>query len=205
MVREEIPAGFGSPIMNPITTGLGEIYQYTIEPIDPADTTWSPLELRTIQDWMVKKQLLGTEGVAEISSYGGYLKQYHVKADPDLLRATGCTLAELFESVEKSNENTGAAYLEKDAQNYFIRGLGLANDPHDLEQAVVKVNGSTPILVRDVATVEIGSAVRYGALTQDDHEAVGGIILMLKGEKRPENRGIPRPRTAHQPPPLARP
>jgi heavy metal efflux system protein len=182
MVREEIPAGFGSPTMNPITTGLGEIYQYTIEPIDPTDTTWSPLELRTIQDWVVKKQLLGTEGVAEISSYGGYLKQYHVKADPDLLRATGCTLAELFESVEKSNENTGAAYLEKDAQNYFIRGLGLANDPHDLEQAVVKVNGSTPILVRDVATVEIGSAVRYGALTQDDHEAVGGIILMLKGE-----------------------
>lgn len=181
-VREEIPAGFGKPSMNPITTGLGEIYQYTLRPADPKDTSWTPLKLRTIQDWVVKRQLLGTEGVAEISSFGGYLKQYHVKADPQLLRATGTTLAELFDAVERANQNTGAAYLEKDAHNYFIRGIGLAEGPHDLEQAVVKVNGDAPVLVRDVAAVEVGSAVRYGAMTQGDQEAVGGIVLMLKGE-----------------------
>lgn len=181
-VKEEIPQGFGSPAMNPITTGLGEIYQYVIKPTDPADTSWSPLELRTVQDWVVKKQLLGTEGVAEISSFGGYLKQYHVRVDPSLLRATGVTLAEVFDAVEKNNENTGAAYLEKDAHNYFIRGIGLAENEKDLAQSVVKVNGNTPVLVRDVATVEVGSAVRYGALTQGNQEAVGGIVLMLKGE-----------------------
>ncbi|MCC7246137.1 MAG: efflux RND transporter permease subunit, partial [Saprospiraceae bacterium] len=181
-VREEIPQGFGSPSMNPITTGLGEIYQYVIKPVDPADTSWSPLELRTVQDWVVKKQLLGTEGVAEISSFGGYLKQYHIKADPTLLRATGCTLTELFAAVEAGSENTGAAYLEKDAHNYFIRGIGLAARQQDLEKIVVRVNGQTPVLVRDVATVEIGSAIRYGALTQGTEEAVGGIVLMLKGE-----------------------
>lgn len=181
-VRQDIPDGFGSPAMNPITTGLGEIYQYVIKPENPADTSWSPLELRTVQDWVVKKQLLGTEGVADISSFGGYLKQYHVRVDPQLLRATGTTLAEVFAAVEQGNGNTGAAYLEKDAHNYFIRGIGLANDGRDLEQAVVKVNGHAPVLVRDVATVEVGSAVRYGALTQGDHEAVGGIVLMLKGE-----------------------
>ncbi|HMX39955.1 MAG TPA: CusA/CzcA family heavy metal efflux RND transporter, partial [Saprospiraceae bacterium] len=181
-IRQDIPQGFGTPSMNPITTGLGEIFQYTIRPTDPADTSWTPLELRTVQDWVVKKQLLGTEGVAEISSFGGYLKQYHVKVDPQLLRATQSTLAEVYEAVAKGNENTGAAYLEKDAHNYFIRGIGLANTTQDLEKAVVRVNGGTPVLVRDVATVEVGSAVRYGALTQGDHEAVGGIVLMLKGE-----------------------
>lgn len=181
-VRQDIPAGFGNPAMNPITTGLGEIFQYVIKPENPADTSWSPLELRTIQDWVVKKQLLGTEGVADISSFGGYLKQYHVKVDPQLLRATGATLQEVFDAVEQGNANTGAAYLEKDAHNYFIRGIGLAGTTRDLEQAVVRVNALTPVLVRDVATVEVGSAVRYGALTQGDHEAVGGIVLMLKGE-----------------------
>lgn len=181
-VKEEIPAGFGNPAMNPITTGLGEIFQYTIKPENPEDTTWSAQELRTVQDWVVKKQLLGTEGVAEISSFGGYLKQYHVKVEPSLLRSTGVTLAEVFAAVEQGNENTGAAYVEKDANNYFIRGIGLAADERDLAQAVVKVNNGTPVLVRDVATVDIGSAVRYGALTQGDKEAVGGIVLMLKGE-----------------------
>jgi heavy metal efflux system protein len=181
-IRQEIPQGFGTPTMNPITTGLGEIFQYVIKPVDPADTSWTPMELRTIQDWIVKKQLLGTEGVAEISSFGGYLKQYHIKVDPALLRATGASLGEVFHAVEQGNENTGAAYLEKDAHNYFIRGIGLARNPRDLEQVVVRVNGGTPVLVRDVATVETGSAVRYGALTQGGGEAVGGIVLMLKGE-----------------------
>jgi cobalt-zinc-cadmium resistance protein CzcA len=180
-VKDEIPTGFGTPAMNPVTTGLGEIYQYIIKPVNPADTSWSDMELRSIQDWVVKKQLLGVEGVAEISSFGGQLKQWHVRVNPDLLRSTGVTLQEVYNAVSSGNENTGAAYIEKDARNYFIRGLGIAHDAHDLEMTLVKVNSGTPVLVRDVASVELGSAIRYGALTQNDHEAVGGIVLMLKG------------------------
>jgi cobalt-zinc-cadmium resistance protein CzcA len=182
MVQQDIPEGFGHPTMNPITTGLGEIYQYVIKPKNPADTSWSAMELRTVQDWVVKKQLLGTEGVADISSFGGYLKQYHVKVDPALLQATGTTLADVFQAIEKGSQNTGAAYIEKDGVNYFIRGIGLANGQADLEQTLVKVNQGTPVLVRDVAQIELGSAIRYGALTQGKSEAVGGIVFMLKGE-----------------------
>jgi cobalt-zinc-cadmium resistance protein CzcA len=180
-VRNEIPAGFGVPTMNPVTTGLGEIYQYVIKPTDPNDTSWSPMKLRGIQDWVVKKQLIGVEGVAEISSFGGYLKQWHVKVKPERLQSNGVTLREVYDAVASGNENTGAAYIEKDARNFFIRGLGVAKGKSDLEQTLVKVNQGVPVLIKDIAEVEEGSAIRYGALTQNDHEAVGGIILMLKG------------------------
>ncbi len=181
-VKEEIPKGFGSPQLMPITTGLGEVFQYTIQPKDKNDTSWSLIKLREIQDWIVKRQLLGTEGVAEVSSFGGHLKQYHVRVKPDMLKATGVTLQNVFTAIESSNANTGAAYIEKNNQSYYIRGIGLATSKADLENTFIKTNGGISVSVRDVATIEVGSAVRFGALTNDKTETVGGIILMLKGE-----------------------
>jgi heavy metal efflux system protein len=181
-VREDIPKGFGKPELLPVTTGLGEVFQYVVKPVNPKDTSWSLTELRTIQDWTVKRQLLGTEGVAEVSSFGGFLKQYHIKVKPDMLRSTGVTLEEVFNAVEKGNANTGAAYIEKDNNQYFIRGVGMATKREDLENTFIKMNGSFPISVKDVAIIEEGHALRYGALTQADKEAVGGIVLMVKGE-----------------------
>jgi heavy metal efflux system protein len=181
-VREDIPKGFGKPELLPVTTGLGEVYQYVVKPINPKDTTWSLTTLRTIQDWTVKRQLLGTEGVAEVSSFGGFLKQYHIKVKPEMLRSTGVTLEEVFNAVEKGNANTGAAYIEKDNNQYFIRGVGIATKREDLENTFIKMNGGFPISVHDVAVIEEGHALRFGALTQADKEAVGGIVLMVKGE-----------------------
>ncbi len=181
-VKEEIPKGFGSPQLMPVTTGLGEVFQYSIQPTDKNDTSWSLLKLREIQDWIVKRQLLGTEGVAEVSSFGGHLKQYHVRVKPDMLKATGVTLQNVFTAIESGNANTGAAYIEKNNQSYYIRGIGLATSKADLENIFIKSNGGVPVAVRDVATIEEGYAVRFGALTNDKTETVGGIILMLKGE-----------------------
>jgi heavy metal efflux system protein len=181
-VREDIPKGFGVPQLLPLTTGLGEIFQYSIEPIDPKDTRFSLTELRTVQDWVVKKQLLGTEGVAEVSSFGGHLKQYQVRVNPLLLKSNGITLDEVFRAVEAGNANTGAAYIEKNNNLYFIRGIGLATSADDLNHIFVKSNGSNPIAIKDIATVEEGSAIRFGTMVQNDHETAGGIVLMLKGE-----------------------
>jgi cobalt-zinc-cadmium resistance protein CzcA len=181
-VKEDIPKGFGSPQLLPVTTGLGEVYQYTIQPTDKNDTSWSLIKLREVQDWIVKRQLLGTEGVAEVSSFGGHLKQYHVRVKPDMLKATGVTLQNVFTAIESGNANTGAAYIEKNNQSYYIRGIGLATSKADLENIFIKSNGGVPVSVRDVAVIEEGSAVRFGALTNDKTETVGGIILMLKGE-----------------------
>jgi heavy metal efflux system protein len=181
-VREDIPKGFGVPQLLPLTTGLGEIFQYSIEPIDPKDTTFSLTELRTIQDWVVKKQLLGTEGVAEVSSFGGHLKQYQVRVNPILLKSNGITLDEVFRAVEAGNANTGAAYIEKNNNLYFIRGIGLATNIDDLNNIFIKSNGSNPIAIKDIATIEEGSAIRFGTMVQNDHETAGGIVLMLKGE-----------------------
>ncbi len=181
-VKEEIPKGFGSPQLMPVTTGLGEVFQYSIQPKNKNDTSWSLLKLREIQDWIVKRQLLGTEGVAEVSSFGGHLKQYHVRVKPDMLKATGVTLQNVFTAIESGNANTGAAYIEKNNQSYYIRGIGLATSKADLENTFIKTNGGVPVAVRDVATIEEGYAVRFGALTNDKTETVGGIILMLKGE-----------------------
>jgi heavy metal efflux system protein len=181
-VREDIPKGFGVPQLLPLTTGLGEIFQYSIEPIDPKDTTFSLTELRTIQDWVVKKQLLGTEGVAEVSSFGGHLKQYQVRVNPILLKSNGITLDDVFRAVEAGNANTGAAYIEKNNNLYFIRGVGLATNIDDLNNIFIKSNGSNPIAIKDIATIEEGSAIRFGTMVQNDHETAGGIVLMLKGE-----------------------
>ncbi|MBV6405270.1 MAG: CusA/CzcA family heavy metal efflux RND transporter [Flavobacteriales bacterium] len=178
----QIPPGMGTPFLAPVSTGLGEIYHYALHPMKGYEGRFSPTELRTIQDWVVARQLLGTPGVAEVNSFGGQVKQYEVSIDPKRLQSMSVTLAEVFTALEKNNENTGGAYIEKRPNSYSIRGSGLLRTPEDIGQVVVK-NGSNgvPLLVRDVATVGFGSAPRYGSLTRNGQgEVVGGMVLMLK-------------------------
>ncbi len=179
-VREQIPEGFGTPEMGPITTGLGEIFQYTLVPKDT--TRYTPQELRTIQDWIVRRQMAMIPGVVEVNSFGGSIKQYEISVDPDRLNAMGVTMGEILDALKANNLNTGGAYIEKNHMAHFIRGEGLVKSVDDIRQIVVKENGGSPVLVGDVASdVAFGEQVRYGAFTQDGHEAVGGMILMLKG------------------------
>ena len=140
------------------------------------------MELRTIQDWVVRREMLGTPGVADINSYGGFVKQYEIAVNPERLRGMNLTLTDIFEALEKNNENTGSAYIDKKPTAYFIRGIGLVKTLEDIEKIVVKNNPSgIPVLIRDVATVQYGSATRYGAFVVDTTEAVGGVVMMLKG------------------------
>ena len=181
-VREEIPEGFGVPSMGPISTGLGEIYQYTLEVDDEKKDEYSITELRTMQDWIVRRQMAMVPGVVEVNAFGGNKKQYEVIVDPHELRAIGITISDVFSALENNNQNTGGAYIERNHQANFIRGEGLARSVSDIENIVVKTVEGIPFKVKDVGSVSIGSAVRYGALTMDGKgEAVGGMILMLKG------------------------
>jgi len=182
-IQEDIPKGFGQPFMAPIATGLGEIYQYSLVPEKGYEHKYSPTELRTIQDWIVTRQMALVPGVVEINSFGGNVKQYEIALSPNKLNSIGVGIAEVFEALEKNNSNTGGAYIEKNHQANFIRGEGLARSLDDLGKIVVKNIDGTPILIKDVAdTLRFGSMVRYGAFTQDGQEAVGGQVLMLKGE-----------------------
>ena len=178
-----IPKGIGIPDLAPISTGLGEIYQYVVFAKPNFENQYDATKLRTIQDWIVRPQLLGTKGVAEVTTLGGYLKQYEISVQPDKLKSMNTTITEIFEALEKNNENTGGAYIDKQPYVYFIRGLGMVKNIPDIEKIVVKNNNGIPILIRDVATVSEGSAARYGAVTKDGKgEVVGGMVLMLKGE-----------------------
>lgn len=182
MVEAEIPAEFGKPMIAPLTTGLGEIYQYTLATKEGFHDRYDLTELRTIQDWIVKRQLVGIEGVIEISSFGGFVKQYEVSVDPERLRAHNTTLPELYAALQNNNANTGGSYIERVGQAQFIRGEGVVKSLSDIEQIVVKNNNGIPLLVRDVASVSFGHANRFGALVRNgEGEAVGGIVLMLKG------------------------
>ncbi|MCM4167074.1 Multidrug resistance protein MdtC [Arenibacter antarcticus] len=182
-VKGEIPEGFGTPFMAPITTGLGEIYQYTLKVKEGYEDKYDATELRTIQDWIVKRQMALVPGVVEVNAFGGYVKQYEVALNPDKLKSFGLTMSQVFEALSENNANTGGAYIEKNHQANFIRGEGLARSISDLENTVVTTQNGNPILIRDVAEkVGYGSQVRYGAFTQDGHETVGGQILMLKGQ-----------------------
>lgn len=183
VVKDEIPKEAGTPELAPVTTGLGEIYQYVVKPKKGYEKQNDLIELRTIQDWIIRRQLLGTPGVAEVSSFGGKLKQYEVAIDPNLLRGTGTTLQEIFTALEKNNQNSGAAYIEKGPSLLFIRTEGLAKSTDEIENIFVKSSASgTPLYIRDIATVQIGSPTRYGALTfNDEGEVSGAVILMLKG------------------------
>ena len=180
--EEFIPAGLAKIELAPISTGLGEIFQYKLTVDKGLEKKYDPMELRTLQDWVVRREMLGTPGVADINSYGGYVKQYEIAVNPERLRGMNLTLTDIFDALGKNNENTGSAYIDKNPNAYFIRGIGLVKTLDDIEKIVVKTNNSgIPILVRDIAEVRYGSATRYGAFVVDTTEAVGGVVMMLKG------------------------
>jgi heavy metal efflux system protein len=180
--QESIPAGFGTPEMGPITTGLGEIYQYILDVKPGYEGKYSTTELRTIQDWIVKRYLSGIPGVVEVNTWGGFLKQYEVAVDPTLLNATGVTITEVFDALEASNDVTGGAYIEKASQSYFIRGEGQIKSLEELGNVVVGNRDGIPILIRQVGEVRFGTAVRFGAITANGQgEKVMGQVMMLKG------------------------
>ncbi len=181
-VKEKIPPKFGSPSMGPISTGLGEIYQYTIKPKPGYDTVYSPTELRTIQDWIVKRQMTLVDGVIDVNAFGGKIKQYEIAINPEKLNAINVSISQVFKALERNNVNTGGAYIEKNNMANFIRGEGLVRSLDDIREVVIKKENGIPITVGDVAEkVHFGNQMRYGAFTQDGQEAVGGMILMLKG------------------------
>jgi len=180
--EDNIPAGLAKIEMAPISTGLGEIYQYRLAVEKGYESKYTPMELRTLQDWTVRREMLGTAGVADINSYGGFVKQYEVAINPERLRSMNLTLTDIFNALEKNNENTGSAYIDKKPTAYFIRGIGLVKSLEDIEKIVVKSNpAGTPVLIRDIASVQYGNATRYGAMVIDTTEAVGGVVMMLKG------------------------
>lgn len=183
LVRSQIPEDAGIPELAPVTTGLGEIFQYAIKPMKGFESRYTALELRTIQDWIVRRQLLGTPGVADVSSFGGFLKQYEVAVDPDKLMSLGITIEEVFTALEKNNQNAGGSYIEKGPTVLFIRSEGLAANIDDINKIVVKnTTSGMPVLVQDVAEVGIGHANRYGAMVfNDEGEVAGGVVMMLKG------------------------
>jgi cobalt-zinc-cadmium resistance protein CzcA len=180
--EEAIPAGLAQISLAPISTGLGEIFQYRLAVEKGFEKEFNPMELRTIQDWVVRREMLGTPGVADINSYGGFVKQYEIAVNPERLRGMKLTLSDIFTALEKNNENTGSAYIDKKPNAYFIRGIGLVKTIEDIEKIVVKTsNSGIPVLISDIATVQYGSATRYGAFVVDTAEAVGGVVMMLKG------------------------
>lgn len=179
---ELIPEGFGTPEMGPITTGLGEIYQYVLEVKPEYKDRYSVEDLRTIQDWIVKRQLSGIKGVVEINTWGGYLKQYEVAINPSKLKAMNITTEDLVSALEKNNSIAGGAYIEKVNQSYFIRGEGKITSIVDIENIVVKNVNGIPVFVKDIANVQFGAANRFGAITGNgEGEKVLGQVMMLKG------------------------
>ncbi|MNJ90856.1 Cobalt-zinc-cadmium resistance protein CzcA [compost metagenome] len=185
--ENSIPPGLGTPEMAPISSGLGEIYQYVVYPKKGYEKKYNATELRSIQDWIIRPQLLGTRGVAEVNTLGGYVKQYEIAIEPDKLKSMNTTVIEIFDALEKNNENTGGAYIDKKPYAYFIRGIGMVTDMEDIGKIVVKTQNGIPILVRDVATVRIGASTRFGAVTKDGKgEEVSGVAMMLKGENSAE-------------------
>jgi cobalt-zinc-cadmium resistance protein CzcA len=182
-VKSEIPEELGKPYLGPVSTGLGEVFQYVIRPRDPSDRSYSLMEIRTLQDWTIRKQLLGIKGVAEVSGFGGYKKEYQANLNTERMRALGVTIDELFNALSTGNSNTGGAYIEKDNKAVSIRGIGLISSLEEIGKTVIKVNDRIPVLVRDVADVTYGHSIRNGVITVNgEGEAVGGIIMMVKDE-----------------------
>ena len=173
--EEKIPAGFGTPFMGPVSTGLGEIYQYIIN-VDPKyKDKYSLTDIRTIQDWIVKRQLSGIPGVVEVNTWGGHLKQYEVAINPERLRSMHISIFDVFSSLEKNNSIAGGGYIEKLNESYFIRGEGLINSIEDVENIVVTTRENVPVYIKDLATVGFGHANRFGAIT--------GFMLLSIREK----------------------
>ncbi len=187
IASKNIPAGVGTPEMAPVTTGLGEIFQYVIHPKKGYEDKYDATELRTIQDWIIKRQLLGTPGVAEVSGFGGFVKQYQIAIDPDKLASQNIAISDIFTALEKNNQNTGGAYIDKGPNAYFIRSEGLVKNVEEIKNIVVRKEGGAPVFIRDVAEVGFGNGSRYGAATRNGQgETVTGIVMMLKGANSSE-------------------
>ena len=187
-VQTQIPAGIGTPELGPVSTGLGEIYQYVVRPQKGYAGKYNETDLRTIQDWIVRRQLLGVKGVAEVSSFGGKLKQYSIEVDPNKLLSHNITITDVFKALENNNENTGGAYIEKGPTVLYIRSQGLIGSMDDINNTVIKntADGS-PLFIKDVADVKIGYATRYGAMCYNDEgEVSGAVVMMLKGANSSE-------------------
>lgn len=179
---DAVPAHFGTPEMMPITTGLGEIYQYTLNVLPGFEDDFDIMELRTIQDWIVKRQLTGTPGIVEVSSFGGYVKEFEVSINPTRLNQLGITIPDVFDALEKNNRNSGGGYIERNGRSLYIRTEGVVHDFNDVSSIIIERRNGIPILIKDVAEVKAGHGIRFGALTKDGKgEAVGGITLMIKG------------------------
>ena len=179
--EEKIPAGFGTPFMGPITTGLGEIYQYIIDVDSAHRDEYSLSDIRTIQDWIIKRQLSGIPGVVEVNTWGGYLKQYEVAVNPEKLRSLNLSLAQTYEALQRNNSVAGGGYIEKTNQAFFIRGEGLVTSLDDIENIVIETRNGLPIFIKDVANVGFGKATRFGAITGNgEGEKVLGQVMMLK-------------------------
>lgn len=187
-VQGEIPSGYGEPTMAPMSTGLGEIYQYVVRAKKGYEKKYSKAELRTIQDWIIRRQLLGVPGVADVSGFGGEVKTYEIALEPIKLKSLGLSVSDVFEAVERNSGNTGGAYIEKNNLTTYIKTEGLLKSIQEIEQIrITSSEAKIPIFIRDVAKVSFGSLPRFGALTFDDKgEAVGGIVLMLKGANSSE-------------------
>ena len=181
-VEKDLPKNVETE-MGPIATGLGEIYHYTVRAEKGYEHKYSLTQLRTIQDWIVRKQLSGTPGVAEVSGWGGYVKQYEVAINTDKLNASNLTVSEVFDALEKNNANTGGSYIEENSNQYFIRGIGVVKSLEDVANIAVKTVNGIPVKIGDVAKVQLGHATRFGAVTRNgEGEVVAGIAIMLKGE-----------------------
>ena len=183
IVKDQLPKGLGVPVLAPVTTGLGEIYQYVVKAKKGYEGRYDITELRTIQDWIVRRQLLRVAGVADVSSFGGKLKQYEIAIDPNKLKSYGLTVNDVFAALENNNQNTGGAYIERQAMVLYIRSEGLIGGLQDINSIAVKnTENGTPLFIKDVAEVRIGSAIRYGAMTYNgEGEVAGAVVMMLKG------------------------
>lgn len=178
----EIPPDIGRPELGPVATGLGEIYQYVIKHKPGYENKYDASALRTIQDWIVRRQLLGVKGIADVSSFGGKLKQYQVLIDPHKLNASGVTISDVFDALQANNQNTGGGYIEKNSTALYVRTEGLTASLEDIKNVPIKTVNGTPLLIGDIAEVSFGHAIRYGAVTYNDEgEVAGGVVMMLKG------------------------
>ncbi len=184
VASKQIPPGVAEPELAPLTTGLGEIYQYIIKPKKGFEEKFDAMELRSIQDWIVRRQLLGIPGVADVASFGGYLKQYEIALDPDKLISFNLSIADVFSALEKNNQNTGGAYIDRKPNAWFIRSEGLIETVDDIGKIVLgNSEAGIPILIRNIAEVRFGHANRFGAMTYNNTgEVVGAVTMMLKGE-----------------------
>ncbi|MFC3560322.1 CusA/CzcA family heavy metal efflux RND transporter [Pedobacter jamesrossensis] len=186
-VQSQIPQGIGTPELGPVSTGLGEIYQYVVRPEKGYEHKYKETDLRTIQDWIVRRQLLGVKGIAEVSSFGGKLKQYEIAINPNKLASFGINMNDVFSAIDRNNQNTGGAYIEKGPSVLFIRTEGLVSTVEDIGNISIKTPQNRPLFVRDVAEVKLGYATRYGAMCYNDQgEVTGAVVMMLKGANSSE-------------------